>query len=101
MTTATELAEALLDRVRSNTAMLPGAAEKWAFLIQQAFDEQVKAERTRLLKWVQEQARSHHKIAVEAYDRKDEWAGDIHNSLSSGYTRLQDELLDSQERSPK
>lgn len=94
MTTAKELARALLDRVKAGTAILPGAEEKWEFLIECAFQE----ERNRLVKWVQAQARSHHSLAVEAYDAKQNETGDIHNSLSSAYTRLQDELLDSQER---
>lgn len=56
-------------------------------------EEAVQAERGRLVKWVQEQARSHHKLAVEAYDAKDEKVGDTHNALASAYTRLQGELL--------
>lgn len=40
---AAELAEALLDRVKSKTALLPGALEKWMNLIQEQF-EQVEAQ---------------------------------------------------------
>jgi hypothetical protein len=42
---ALELAIALLDRVHSGTASLPGAAEKWAMLIQEAYDAQKKEEK--------------------------------------------------------
>lgn len=43
------LAMALLDRVVRNTALLPGAASKWAFLIQQELD---LAQEKEMARWV-------------------------------------------------
>lgn len=45
-----------------------------------------------LLKWAQEQVRSHQRICAEAYDRKDERNGDIHNSLACAYVSLVKEI---------
>ena len=41
---AFQLAEALIDRVQSQTALLPGAKEKWAVLICEQIEDAVKEE---------------------------------------------------------
>lgn len=56
----------------------------------------VEEERKRLVDWAKNQVRGHHKLAVEAYEQKADSVGDIHNSLSSAYNRLVDEI----EKSP-
>ena len=62
------------------------------FCVNNRITDAVHKERGRLLKWAQEQSRSHHKLSVDAYDQKAESVGDIHNSLSSAYSRLADEI---------
>lgn len=60
--------------------------------IKKLVDDEVFAQMTELYDWAKKQAASHHDIAVEYSEKKDEAMLDQHNALSSAYTKLAEEI---------
>lgn len=83
------------DRLEAEVDLLREAIDKSNVALAEAVEWKGRAERAELQvrdlhEWARSQARAHHKLAVE--DRDNDAMSDQHNSLSSAYYRLADEI---------